>query len=72
MTDFNSSDGDRVRVDTSDGTETSLSMLGLNVQNDNGNAQIVNATDASEIYMILNNISHQHMIDNFNSYFDVM
>ena len=72
VTDFNSSDGDRVRVDTSDGTETSLSMLGLNVQNDNGNAQIVNATDASEIYMILNNISHQHVIDNFNSYFDVM
>ena len=51
VTDFDSSEGDRVRVDTSTGDETSLRELGLAVQNDNGNAQIVNANDANEIYI---------------------
>ena len=49
MTDFDSSKGDRVRVDTSAGNEMFLSMLGLAVQNDNGNVQIVNANVADEI-----------------------
>ena len=70
--DFDASEGDRVRVDTAAGNEGTLAKLGLNVQNDNGNAQIVNANDASEIYMIVNSISHQDVIDNFNSYFEVV
>ena len=72
VTDFESSEGDRVRVDTSAGDETSLRELGLAVQNDNGNAQIVNANDANEIYMILNITSHQDVIDNFSSYFEIV
>ena len=72
VTDFDSSEGDRVRVDTSAGNETSLRELGLAVQNDNGNAQIVNANDANEIYMILNITSHQDVIDNFSSYFEIV
>ena len=72
VTDFDSSEGDRVRVDTSAGDETFLRELGLAVQNDNGNAQIVNANDANEIYMIPNNTSHQDVIDNFSSYFEIV
>ena len=47
------------------------SMLGLAVQNDNGNVQIVNANGDNEIYMILNGISDQDVIDNFSSYFEI-
>ena len=46
MTDFDSSKGDRVRVDKSAGNEMFPSMLGLPVQNDNGNVQTVNANGA--------------------------
>ena len=49
VTDFDCSKGDRVRVDTSAGNEMFLSMLGLAVQNDNGNVQILNANGAIEI-----------------------
>ena len=47
------------------------SMLGLAVQNDNGNVQIVNANGDNENYMILNGISDQDVIDNFSSYFEI-
>ena len=49
MTDFDSSNCERVRVDTSAGSEMFQIMLGLAVQNDNGNVQIVNANNADEI-----------------------
>ena len=71
MTDFDSSNCERVRVDTSAGNEMFQSMLGLAVQNDNGNVQIVNANGDNEIYMILNGIIDQDVIDNFSSYFEI-
>ena len=46
MTDFDSSNCDRVRVDTSAGNEMFLSMQSLAVQTDNGNVQVVNANGA--------------------------
>ena len=70
--DFDTSEGDRVRVDTATGKETTLAALGLSVKSHNGDTQIVNADDPSEVYMILNNISHTDVINNFNSYFEVV
>ena len=46
MTDFDSSNCERVRVDISAGNEMLQSMLGPAAQNDNGNVQIVNADGA--------------------------
>ncbi|EHI49214.1 hypothetical protein HIMB100_00007830 [SAR116 cluster alpha proteobacterium HIMB100] len=72
VTDFDTSKGDRVRVDTATGKKTTMAALGLSVKSHNSDTQIVNADDPGEIYMILNNISHTDVINNFNSYFEVV
>ena len=52
--------GARKSVKTS--SATSLSDLNISVEGDNGNAQIVNANDTTEIYMILEGISDHNII----------
>ena len=72
ITDFSSSDGDRVQIDTSAGNEATLAALGLAVA-DNGAHANITSTDGSEVYMILQNIDHALITDaSLTTYFDIV
>ena len=72
VTDFDISEGDRVRVVTATGNEDTLAKLGLAVA-DNGAHANITSTDGSEVYMILENIDHALITDaRFTTYFDIV
>ena len=73
ITDFNSDQGDRIQVDTTDGDETTLADLGLAVA-DNGNHANITNTAGDVVYMTIQNIDHALLADNnnFNNYFSVV
>ena len=75
ITDFHSADGDRIQVDTMNGDETTLAALGLAVLDNPDNdahANIVSTGDNNLVYMTLNNVDHQDIINNFANYFSVI
>ena len=72
VTDFDISEGDRVRINTATGNEDTLAKLGLPVA-DNGLHANITSTDGSEVYMILENIDHASITDaSFINYFDIV
>ena len=72
VTDFDTSEGDRVRINTATGNEDTLAKLGLAVA-DNGAHANITSTDGSEVYMILENIDHALITDaSFTTYFDIV
>ena len=71
ITDFSRSDGDTIRLDTNDTTATSWAGQGLAIRDDGADAQIISATDASRIYMILEDIDHTDLLNNFNTYVEL-
>ena len=72
MTDFSTSQGDKIRIHTVTGNEDTLAKLGLAVA-DNGAHANITSTDGSEVYMILENIDHALITDaNFTTYFDIV
>ena len=70
--DFVQADGDRIQVDVDDGTEETLAGLGLAVLDNGEHANIVSADDNTLVYLILNDVDHQDIIDNFANYFAVI
>ena len=71
ITDFSRSDGDTIRLDTNDTTATSWAGQGLAIRDDGADAQIISATDASRIYMILEDIDHTDLLNNFSTYVEL-
>jgi len=68
--DFNSADGDRVRIETFDGTENSLGDLGLSVADNGSHANLI---FDEQVVMTINHIDHTLITDaNFASYFEVV
>ena len=74
ITDFNSVDGDRIQIDTADGTEATLAALGLAVADSgSGGANITN-TAGTIVYLTIENFAdHTEISDaNFANYFEVI
>lgn len=72
MTDFNSSQGDRIHIDTVAGNEDTLEALGLAVADNSAHANITN-TDGTIVYLTINDIDHMLINNtNFTSYFEVV
>ena len=68
--DFNSADGDRIRIDTIGGTENSLGDLGLSVGFYGGHTNLI---FDQQVVMIINDLDHTLVNDwNFGSYFEVV
>ncbi len=72
VTDFDSAEGDLILIDTTTGLERTLAELSLAVLDNDNHANIVSAIDNTLVYMTLNNVNHQDMIDNFGNYFSVV
>ena len=68
--DFNSADGDRIRIDTDNGTEYLLDHLGLSVADNGSHANLI---FDEQVVMTINHIDHTLITDaNFASYFEVV
>ncbi len=72
IADFNSGQDDRIQVNTVTGTEDSLVALSLAVLYNGDHANIVSADDNTLVYMTINNVDHQDIINNFDNYFSVI
>lgn len=71
ITDFSLSDGDIIRLDTSDTRATSWAGRGLAIHNDGADAQIMFGADASHICMIFGYIDQTYLLDNFSKYVEL-
>ena len=71
ITDFSRSDGDVIQLDTSDTHATSWAGQDLAIRDDGADAHIVSASDTTRIYMILEDIDHTHLLDNFSTYVEL-
>ena len=76
ITDFSVSDGDKIRIDTANGsnddTIAELNRAGYYIRGNGTDTTITNA-DNSHIYLTLNNIDHNDITDSsFDSYFEII
>lgn len=76
ITDFSVSDGDKIRIDTANGsnddTIAELNRAGYYIRGNGTDTTITNA-DNSHIYLTLNNIDHKDITDrSFDSYFEII
>ena len=71
ITDFSVSDGDVIQLSTSDTTTTSWAGQGLAIRDEGADAHIFSASDTTRIYMILEDIDHTHLLDNFSTYVEL-
>lgn len=76
VTDFSVSDGDKIRIDTvngsNDDTIAELNRAGYYIRDNQAHTNITNA-DNSHIYMTLNNIGHDDITNtSFDSYFEII
>ena len=70
VTDFSVSQGDKIRIDTANGTEDSFQELGLGIS---GNTSVTHLQHQGEIVMTLSGIDASDVIiGSFNTYFDVV
>ena len=70
MSDFSEAEGDKIRIDTSDGSETTLEGLGLTIQDNAGDAEIIHN---EIVVMRLTGIDAALITDDsFISYFEVV
>ncbi len=69
------STGDKIQIKTATGNERTLADLRLAVEayGDNGeHAAITGHNNPSRVYMILEGVTAAHIMDNFDTYFDVI
>ena len=70
VTDFSVSQGDKIRIDTANGTEDSFQELGLGIS---GNTSVTHLQHQGEIVMTLSGIDASDVIlGSFNTYFEVV
>ena len=70
VSDFSEAEGDKIRIDTSDGSETTLDALGLSIQDNAGDADIIHN---EIVVMSLTGIDATLITDDsFETYFEVV